>query len=189
MFVALEGIDGCGKTTLARALAKKGFHVTQEPYLSLTKEVVAGTKNDEARELAFYVDRLYHLEKVIIPNLKTGVITDRYKYSQIAYAFARYSGGEMYETVESLNRDLLEPDLVVFLDIEPEEALRRKPSMVADAKPYMRTYPDPLAFFSMVRKKYLELEGNNWRRIDAGKSREEILEGVLKAISMLGLTD
>jgi dTMP kinase len=189
MFVALEGIDGCGKTTLARALAKKGFHVTQEPYLSLTKEVVSGTKNNEARELAFYVDRLYHLEKVIVPNLKTGVITDRYKHSQIAYACAKYSGGEMYEKVESLNRDLLEPDLVLFLDIKPEEALRRKPSMVADAEPYAKTYPDPRAFFDQIRKKYLDLEEDNWKRIDAGKSREKILKEALKSIFMLGLID
>ncbi|MDP6613276.1 MAG: dTMP kinase [Candidatus Hydrothermarchaeota archaeon] len=189
MFIALEGIDGCGKTTLAGALAKKGFQVTREPYLSLTKKVVAGTKNNEARELAFYVDRLYHLEKVIIPKLKTGVITDRYKYSQIAYAYARYSGGEMYEKVESLNHNLLEPDLVLFLDIEPEEALRRKPSMVVDAKPYRKTYPNPRAFFSVIRKKYLDLEGDNWKRIDAEKNREKILEEALKSIYILGLTD
>jgi dTMP kinase len=189
MFIALEGIGGCGKTTLAKNLAKKGFTITQEPYLSLTKEVVAGTKNDEARELAFYVDRLYHLEKVIIPNLETGVITDRYKYSQIAYAYARYSGGEMYEKVERLNQDLLEPDLVLFLDIKPEDALQRKPSMVADAAPYRRTYPDPIAFFDRIRKKYLEFEGDNWRRIDAGKSRKAILEEALKAISTLSFTD
>lgn len=188
-FVAIEGIDGCGKTTLAKALAKKGFYITQEPYLRLTKEMVAETRNDDARELAFYVDRLYHLEKVIIPKLKTGIITDRYKYSQIAYAYARYSGGEMYKKVEGLNQGLLEPDLVIFLDIKPEEALRRKPSMAADAEPYLNTYSDPVAFFRAVREKYLELEGENWRRIDAEKSKKEILMEALKSVSTLNLKE
>lgn len=185
MFVALEGIDGCGKTTLAKNLAKEGYLVTQEPYLELTKEVLASTKNDEARELAFYVDRLYHLEKVIIPNLERGIITDRYKHSQIAYAYARYGDGELYEMVLSLNKGLLEPDLVIFLDLSPAEALRRKPSIAKDAMPYGKHE----IFFNKIREKYLDMFDKNWRKIDAGKSRREILEEALKSISSLSSAD
>jgi dTMP kinase len=179
MFVALEGIDGSGKTTLAKNLAAKGFLVTQEPYLKLTREVLASTRNDEARELAFYVDRLYHLEKVIIPNLERGVITDRYKYSQIAYAYARYGENELYRRVVELNSTLLEPDLVIFLDLSPEEALRRKPGIAEEAE----RYGSPKVFFGKVREKYLDMLGENWIRLDAEKSKQEVLREALECLS------
>jgi|TARA_B100001964_G_C14223036_1_gene596267 dTMP kinase len=186
MFVALEGIDGCGKTTLAKGLEKNDFFVTQEPYLTLTKDIVGRTKNDEARELAFYIDRLYHIDRVITPNLKRGVITDRYKYSQIAYAYARYSGGEIYKNVVSLNQNLLEPDMVLFLDIKPEESLLRKPGIINDASPYLKISSNYTDFFNRIKEKYMDLQSENWKVIDANNSKEKILEEALKLLSKLG---
>jgi|GEM_PF-5282643 len=169
MFIALEGIDGCGKTTLAKELAKKGYIVTQEPFLSCTAEVISKTKNPETRELAFYIDRLYHLEQFIIPNLNKTVITDRYKYSQIAYAYARYRDSEIYDRVVELNKKLLEPDIVILLDLPAADALARKPVQAID-------------FLEIVRKKYLEMADGRWFIIDARQGKKEILSEVLKII-------
>ncbi|MFH1773856.1 MAG: dTMP kinase [Methanobacteriota archaeon] len=212
MFIALEGIDGCGKTTLAKELAKKGYIVTQEPFLSCTAEVISKTKNPETRELAFYIDRLYHLEQFIIPNLNKTVITDRYKYSQIAYAYARYRGipqvvrknsvrklaclpfflakahglayaSEIYDRVVELNKKVLEPDIVILLDLPAADALARKPVQAID-------------FLEIVRKKYLEMADEHLRKqerescalaplwfiIDARQEKKEILSEVLKII-------
>lgn len=179
MFVALEGIDGSGKTTLARALAERGYSVTREPFSEVTNEILATIQDPLAKELVFYLDRLYHLEKVINPQRRDGIISDRYKHSQIAYAYARYGEGRLYRRVLELNEELPEPDLVVFLDISPEKALLRKPGIAEDAEPY----GDPQRFFGRVREKYLSMAGRGWVRIDAEKSREEILRDVLNCLS------
>lgn len=184
MFVALEGIDGCGKTTLAKELKKRGYTITQEPFLECTREIIAKTGDPETRETAFYVDRLYHIEQFILPKLKKGgtVVTDRYKYSQIAYAFARYRGTKIYERALALNKNLLEPDIVIFLDISPELALERKPSLESDAKPFLKKGQSATEFLGLVRKKYTEMKDGRWVSISAEKSKKEILGEVIKAI-------
>lgn len=179
MFVVIEGIDGTGKTTLARSLSKRGFKVTQEPYLDITREILSRTKDPLAKELVFYLDRLYHLEKVILPMQGSTIISDRYKYSQISYAYARYGDGELYQWVVSLNKNLPDPDMVFLLDIPPEEALVRKPEIADDARPY----GEPREFFDRVREKYLALADENWVIIKANKSRDKILREVLDCLS------
>ncbi len=187
MFIALEGIDGCGKSTLAKELAKRGYMVTQEPFLSCTAEVISKTKNPEIRELAFYVDRLYHLEQFIIPNSNKTVITDRYKYSQIAYAYARYSGSEIYERVIELNEKVLEADIVILLDLPAADALERKPEM--DISSFLKPAQSAVEFLEVVREKYLEMANERLRKqdslwfiIDARQEKKEILSEVLKII-------
>ncbi len=181
MFIALEGIDGCGKSTLAKELAKK-YVVTQEPFLSCTTEVISKTKNPDIRELVFYVDRLYHLEQFIIPNLNKTVITDRYKYSQIAYAHARYSGSEIYEKVIELNEKLLEPDIVILLDLPAADALARKPKIKEDISSFLKPAQSAVEFLELVREKYLEIADERWYIIDARQEKKEILLEVLKII-------
>ncbi len=179
MFVALEGIDGSGKTTLARALLDRGYSVTREPFSEVTREILSILREPLAKELVFYLDRLYHLEKVIKPRRTKGIITDRYKYSQIAYAYARYGDSSLYRRVLKLNADLPDSDLVVFLDISPEEALKRKPGIAEDARPYGK----PEEFFMKVREKYLSMADEHWIRINAERSRENILKEVLNCLS------
>lgn len=188
MLVALEGIDGCGKSTLVKELAKRGYMVTQEPFLSCTTEVVSKTKNPEIRELAFYVDRLYHLEQFIIPNLNKAVVTDRYKYSQIAYAYARYSSvNEIYERVIELNEKVLEADIIILLDLPAADALERKPEM--DISSFLKPAQSAVEFLEVVREKYLEMANERLRKqdslwfiIDARQEKKEILSDVLKII-------
>ncbi|MFQ6105883.1 MAG: dTMP kinase [Candidatus Hydrothermarchaeaceae archaeon] len=181
MFIALEGIDGCGKTTVAGRLAERGYTTTEEPFLQCLKEVIVKTTDPEARELAFYFDRIYHLEKFIEPNLKRGdVVTDRYKYSQIAYAYARYRDLDIYDTVLKLNEKIPEGDIVIFLDIAPDIAIRRKPH--SDIKSFLKENETPAEFLAAVRKKYLEMADDRWRVINAERPQKEVFEEVLKSL-------
>lgn len=184
MFAALEGIDGCGKSTVASALEKEGYTVTREPYMEGTREVITRTKNPETRELAFYVDRLYHLEDFVLPALGKGerVVTDRYKYSQIAYAFARYHGLEIYQRVLELNARVLEPDRVIFLDVRPEVAMARKPRVASEARPFLREGQSIEEFLEIVRGKYLEQKGPNWAVVGGEREEGEVLAAVLEAL-------
>ena len=137
-FLALEGIDGSGKTTVASYLKKvfenknKKVLVTQEP----TKEKVGSIIRRYLEEasikdrdpvfeaLAFATDRRWHINKEIIPSLNKGylVISDRYFYSSFAYQTV--NGLDLNWLCE-INKYAIKPDLAIFLDVNPRIATKR----------------------------------------------------------------
>lgn len=138
MFIAVEGIDGSGKSTtikeLQRYLENKGHKVlltaepTDMPTGKMIREVLAKKDGDaplthEMLALMFATDRLNHLRERIWPALreKKTVITDRYFFSSIAYQSVNVS----YEWVKGINRFATMPDVLVFIDVTIEKALER----------------------------------------------------------------
>ncbi len=128
MFIALEGIDGVGKTTIALRLAKilesYGYRVflTSEPTNSPIGVLIRDwlLKDEEASHpavyaLLFVADRVQHYHGVIRGYLDRGyvVITERYSESTIAYQGAM---GLPIEWLEELHRFVPRPDLTVVLD-------------------------------------------------------------------------
>jgi len=138
MFIAVEGIDGSGKSTTIKELKKylenKGHNVlltaepTDMPSGKLIREVLAKKEGDiplthEMLALMFASDRLNHLREEIWPALKNKktVITDRYFFSSVAYQSVNVS----YEWVKGINRFATMPDVVVFIDVSIDRALKR----------------------------------------------------------------
>lgn len=129
MFIAFEGIDGCGKSThaglLAEWLRQRGRDVvlTAEPtdgrIGQLIREILKGNVEVDPRTLAllFTADRVEHV-KEIRGALEAGkdVITDRYYYSTVAYQAAQ---GVDRKWLLDMNVFTLKPDLVIFLDVDP----------------------------------------------------------------------
>jgi dTMP kinase len=136
-FLVIEGIDGSGKTTqcikLIKQLRSKHIHAiyTSEPsQLSIgrfiRRNILAYQKHlPEVEALLFAADRYYHLKKIIIPALEQNaiVICDRYLYASLAYQGAQ---GVTQNWIRELNRFALNPDLAIYLDVQPEVALNRK---------------------------------------------------------------
>ena len=138
MFIAVEGIDGSGKTTtireIKRYLESKGHavYLTSEPTTLATGKIVRNflseTNSDtplihEMLALAFAADRINHLREEIWPALKKKqtVITDRYFFSSIAYQSLNVS----YEWVKGINRFATLPDVLVFIDVKVDKAVER----------------------------------------------------------------
>lgn len=139
--VVLEGGEGAGKSTQLRllraAVERAGYDVvvTREPGGTGLGENIrgllldpTGQVDERAEALLYAAARAQHAEEVIRPALEKGavVLCDRYIDSSVAYQGAGRGLGE--EQVEQLSRwataDLL-PDLVVLLDIDAREGLRR----------------------------------------------------------------
>lgn len=142
-FLTLEGNDGVGKTTQARALHERltdsGYDVrmTREPGGSRIAEAIRGmllsTQNTDmsahAEALLYAAARAQHVQDVIRPALLSGqiVLCDRYVDSSIAYQGAGRELGE--DRVADINRfaiDGVMPDLTVLLAMDPLVALRRR---------------------------------------------------------------
>lgn len=135
LFVVLEGLDGSGKTSVAKEIVKRLLRLgveaiyTYEPYESPFSEALRrlkerGPTSPVLDTLAMFCDRAYHVDSVIEPALSRGVsvVADRYYYSTIAYQGAT---GADVEWIMGISRAFRRPDLAIYLDVEPEVGLSR----------------------------------------------------------------
>jgi dTMP kinase len=136
IFVAVEGIDGTGKTTqvemLARALRAVGLDpiLSREPTNGLwgqrIRDSAANGRLSLEEELhAFINDRREHVQGTIQPALDEGkiVILDRYFYSTIAYQGSR--GADVLALQADMEAMFPIPDRVFLLDLDPTLAIHR----------------------------------------------------------------
>ena len=134
--VAVEEIDGSGKTTQAERLAR--YCDEKRLTYSLSKEPTSGRYGQLIRNSAsrgrlsvrgvgklFLKDRREHVDQVIQPALdeEKVVILDRYYFSTAAYQGAH---GADPEIILSRNEAFApQPDLLVILDVSPQTGLQR----------------------------------------------------------------
>jgi dTMP kinase len=144
LLIALEGIDGCGKSTQARLLAGRlGALLTFEPggtplgeslrRLLLDRDQAPVSARSEALLMA--ADRAQHLAEVVVPALDAGtwVVTDRFSASTIAYqGFGRGLDRAELDGLVEWATGGLSPDLTVLIDVPLEVAARRRGSLSDD---------------------------------------------------------
>ncbi|WP_313918555.1 dTMP kinase [Tahibacter sp.] len=136
LLIAIEGIDGAGKSTLARGLADELNKLGIEPLL--TKEPTNGPHGTALRQSAttgrlsaedelklFVADRREHVEQLLRPALDAGrvVILDRYYFSNAAYQGA--AGLDSAGILAQNEAFAPKPDLLLLLDLPPEIGLSR----------------------------------------------------------------
>ncbi len=141
LLITVCGLDGCGKTTLIKRLKKEiedneGYEVilTKQPSENMRKSDIFRTYMDtddhskyeyRALSLLAAADRIQHINKVILPELKKGkcVICDRYFYSCLANLRAR--GYEKDRWIYDISKNIIKPDISFFLDVPVELAVSR----------------------------------------------------------------
>jgi dTMP kinase len=135
--IALEGIDGCGKTTQARALGGVlGARLTHEPgatpvgallrHLLLAPDSPAPSPRAEALLMA--ADRAEHVTLVLEPALAAGewVVSDRYSASTIAYqGYGRGLDPAGLSGLVTWAAGELRADLSILVDVSVEVAASR----------------------------------------------------------------
>lgn len=139
--IVLEGIDGCGKSTLAKNLAdllcSAGFDVllTKEPGGSpLGKTTRELTQNHPvaigpvAEYLLFAADRAQHFEQIIVPALKRGaiVISDRMADSSLVYqGDGRGLDKKMIMAINQWAMQNITPDITLYIQLDIKTAQNR----------------------------------------------------------------
>ena len=160
--IAIEGGEGSGKTTLIKLLKKTlpsdQFEYVAEPGTTFMGNLMRRDKRQQTILFALSRDSINH--EVVIPKLKAGkqVIFDRSIFSNLVYQ----SSDEMsQEDILKLNREIdhqfTQPDLVIYLDIDPEVAHKR---LVANKRETNFFDEKPLAEQKEWRKKSLKLLDN-----------------------------
>lgn len=149
-YIALEGIDGSGKTTQVEKLkayfesrGKKVLAVREPRKTGIIGDIVHKVLRGETKmpavalQYLFSTDRVLHHEEVIIPALKEGtiVISDRCFWSAIVYGILDRTGGEydkdqadlllIAHSILSMYHQFIVPDYNLYLKISLETALKR----------------------------------------------------------------
>ena len=141
-FITFEGIDGCGKSTQARLLLEymnnSGVEtiLVREPGGTNISEAIreillhssSSQMGDRTESLLMTASRAQLTQEVIVPNIDQGkfVIADRYSDSTLAYqGGGRNLDIEWLIELNNYATFTLLPDITFFVDIRPEEALRR----------------------------------------------------------------
>jgi dTMP kinase len=178
VFICIEGLDGCGKTTQAKLLVRKlgrrhhAFY-TAEPSRGKIGDFIRNhclydekRLSSEVEALLFAADRIEHVEKEVLPALFEGklVISDRYVYSSLAYQGA---AGLSLEWIERINKHAIQPDLAVFIDVKPKTAIKR-------LKP-IKSIMENIENQQKVRQIYLKfVEKGKLIRINGNRLKDEV---------------
>jgi len=202
-FLAFEGLDGSGKSTLIKNLqlhlkqAGIPFIQTREPGgTDLGEElrhIILKDQNPppcaKAELLLYEAIRAQHVEVKIKPSLKKGnwVISDRFTASSIAFqAGGRRIAQADIEWLNNFATSGLVPDLTVLLDISYEDSQKRMLNNNRDEKD--RIEKENESFHKGVRKSYLEQaeQSSNWLVLDACKTEKELTSELITHLANKG---
>jgi len=195
--IALEGIDGCGKSTQARLLAERlgavsTFEPGATPLGGALRGLVLGRDgapvSPRTEALLMAADRAQHVAEVIAPALEAGdwVVTDRYSASTLAYqGFGRGLDRRALEGLVEWATGGIRPDLTVLFDLPVEVAAARRRG-TGDGEDRMEA--EGSAFQRRVADGYLALAAERadpWLVVDATESVEEVADAVWDAVGVL----
>lgn len=201
-FITLEGGEGAGKSTLARALAERlrqrglGVTLTREPGGSPRAEEIRETilsgrikpYGAFAEALMFSAARIDHIDRLIRPALEQGdwVICDRFSDSTRVYQGALGAiEPALLRELEAVTVAGLRPDLTLMLDIDPRLGLARAASRRAPGETGDRFESEDLAFHTRLREAFLAIAAEEPQRcavLDAGLAPEALAQAAFAVL-------
>lgn len=196
-FLALEGVDFSGKTTLRERLVEwlrtviaNEVVVTREPggtpFAEEIRETLLAPRdeviNPMAELLGFFCGRKQHVEALIKPRLASGsvVVSDRFVDSSFTMQCWASEGAvsvERFQSLEWLVLDGFRPDAVIYLDIDPAVSMQRQVDAGRDMD---RIEAKGLDYHTKIREGFIERYKYNGDNsvcvIDATQSADEVFE-------------
>lgn len=173
LFIVIDGIDGCGKTTIGKLTCQyiqglsKNVVLTREPggtpFFEPIRQLLLKSENNVetlTETLLFFADRCEHIKKIIGPSLHANinVVCDRFIAS--TYAYQCFGSGIDIRLVNTLKKHIVpfDPDITIILDIDIHLALERIKNKISKTSTYIdETRYEGLgeSFYTKVRKGFL----------------------------------
>jgi len=199
LFITFEGGEGCGKSTHSKLLLQKLQQqnvpaiLTHEPggtalgneLRNLLKRRRGSPMSPQAELFLLAASRAQLVAEVIRPALEEGkvVVCDRFTHSTIVYqGYGRGLDFTAIKMVNNMATRYVDPDLVILLDIPPEQGLARKRSLKD------RFELEDLSFHQRVREGYLKMadaEPDRWLVIDASLPRSKVAAIIWDRVNQL----
>ena len=193
LYIALEGLEGCGKSTHAKRLGEHlNAVITREPggtrIGSLLRAILADPENvdlDRRTEaLLMAADRAQHMAEIIKPALDRGqhVVSDRSIYSTLAYqGYGRQLGTEALLSISTWALNDRLPDLVIYIDV-PTDVLNARLAK-RDLDRFEREGTD---FFARIAEGFRELRAadpDRWVIIDGTAPKDDVEAAIRTQVS------
>lgn len=200
-FIVFEGGEGSGKThhrdMTADWFKKQGLSVsaTHEPGGTVLgehiRDILVSHQGPQVLPktelLLFLADRSQHVGELIKPKLAEGitVLCDRFTGSTLAYQIGARGLGpeETIRQLEAFSRNDLQPDLVIYLDVDPKIGIQRKQDQPDHV---MTTFDEAdLEFHTAVRSYFQKLAATepNWILLDANRNMQEVQVDIEKTLT------
>ncbi|AMD29521.1 hypothetical protein Nps_00065 [Candidatus Nanopusillus acidilobi] len=194
-YIAIEGIDGSGKTTIANLLyneLSKKYNkliLMKEPYdKDLSKKIKEIILKEHEKNLDYgYLLALLFTADRSIKNIDLKkylnddyiIISDRSIYSSFSYQIL-YEGIDI-EWLKCISKYIIKPDITFVLDIDPKIAMERINSRGKSITSY-----ENIEFLKKVRENFLKLKEifpeDNIIYINGEEKPEDILNKILNII-------
>ncbi len=199
--IAIEGIDGAGKTTQAKELVKRlniaGYNASysKEPTDDvigsfIREKILSGNMKISplALQYLFNADRVMHMEKIEKLLEKDMIIVmDRYFWSSVAYGMSDLQKPQdWYYTafsILSFYHQFVIPDITFFLDIKSDGALQR----IKQSKKHGEIY-DNGESLKKIEKNYellMQEFPHEFTKIDATDTKEIVVQKLFERTQML----
>lgn len=201
-FLSFEGGDGCGKTTqlerfaarveqaglpLVRAQEPGGTRIGRE-----IRRLLLDSRNVDLEPipelLLYFASRAQNIAEVILPALQAGkvVLADRFTDATVAYqGYGRGLGADAVRQIDKVACQGLEPDLTLWLDLNPEIAIARalERHENGEGEDESRMERENHDFHARVRQGYRELwhaHPKRIQRIDASGTLDQVERAILE---------
>ncbi len=193
LYIALEGLEGCGKSTHAKRLGEHlNAVITREPggtrIGTLLRAILADPENvdlDRRTEaLLMAADRAQHMAEVIKPALDRGqhVVSDRSIYSTLAYqGYGRQLGTKALLSISTWALNDRLPDMVIYIDV-PTDVLNARLAK-RDLDRFEREGAD---FFARIAEGFRELRAadpDRWVIIDGTVPKDDVEAAIRAQVS------
>lgn len=197
LFIVLEGPDGSGKSTMSQMIASyledKGYNIvfTREPggtpISEKIRDIILDNKNSEMADtteaLLYAAARAQLVAEKIKPLLENGktIICERFVYSSLVYqGIGRNLGVNNIKMINDFGLQGIAPDIVLFFDIDPEKALKRK--IIINGGD--RLEQEDISFHRAVYDGYKEIINKypQIKIINAERTKEEIFQEIKSII-------
>lgn len=184
LYIALEGLEGCGKSTHTKRLGEHlNAVITREPggtrIGTLLRAILADPENNDldrrTEALLMAADRAQHMAEIIKPALDRGqhVVSDRSIYSTLAYqGYGRQLGTEALLSISTWALNDRLPDLVIYIDV-PTDVLNARLAK-RDLDRFEREGAD---FFARIAEGFRELRAadpERWIIIDGTVPKDDV---------------
>lgn len=198
-FITIEGIDGCGKTTvtalLVQRLIQEGYDVvhTREPGgIDIAEQIrnvildPSNTAMDPRTEALLYAaSRRQHLVEKVIPALNAGklVVCERFLDSSLAYqGIARGIGIDPILKINDFAIESHMPDITLLLNVDVNTAMER----MKDRQGKDRLDQESMAFHHLVHDAFDQIASmypNRIVKVDATQSIDTVVETMLSKLN------